>query len=166
MQDTTDKSLDREETEHAPTPEFLRLLHSPLCVSTNPSGDPVGRPEFELLNDVTGRELGVLRTSPCPPRINAPGPTEAPMSHDELLARRHAQRAPRVRKAKLMSSFLPLERASDRQVVDDFERVVGTTALLRWGTNPPVDRVGRLELLNDGTARPLRVYRKSPCPPR
>ena len=39
--------------------------------------------------------------------------THRPASHDELLARRHAQRAPRVSspEAKLTSSFLPADRA-------------------------------------------------------
>ena len=32
--------------------------------------------------------------------------------------------------------------------------------------NPPIDRVGRLEELNDVTGRELRSFRKSPCPPR
>jgi hypothetical protein len=34
------------------------------------------------------------------------------------------------------------------------------------GLAPPIDRVGRLEVLNDVSGRKLRVFRKSPCPPR
>ena len=36
----------------------------------------------------------------------------------------------------------------------------------RVGDNPPIDRVGRRKLLNDVTGRELRVFCKSPCPPR
>ncbi|KAJ1484382.1 hypothetical protein T484DRAFT_1948022, partial [Baffinella frigidus] len=51
-------------------------------------------------------------------------PTSA--SHDVFLARRHAQRAPRAcsLEAKLTSSFLSADRASDRQVDDDCECVL------------------------------------------
>ncbi|KAJ1471523.1 hypothetical protein T484DRAFT_1753227, partial [Baffinella frigidus] len=50
-------------------------------------------------------------------------PQHPPASHDEFLARRHAQRAPRVSSpdAKLTSSFLPADRASDHQVDDNCE---------------------------------------------
>ena len=33
-------------------------------------------------------------------------------------------------------------------------------------SEPPLDRVGRLEVLNDVSGHELRVFRKSPCPPR
>ena len=34
------------------------------------------------------------------------------------------------------------------------------------GQDPSIDRISRFELLNDVTGRELRVYRKSPYPPR
>ena len=35
--------------------------------------------------------------------------------------------------------------------------------LAHLNSDPPIDRVGRLEVLNDVSGRELRVYRKSPC---
>jgi hypothetical protein len=42
---------------------------------------------------------------------------------------------------------------------------VGRFEFLNSAT-PPVERVGRFESLNDVQGRELRVFRKSPCPPR
>jgi hypothetical protein len=49
------------------------------------------------------------------------GAQHPPVSHDEFLAGRQAERTPSVGslEAKLTSSFLPADRASDRQVDDD-----------------------------------------------
>jgi hypothetical protein len=146
-------------TEPAPTPEFLRL---------DPSSDRVGRFEFpndvtgrEFPNDVTGRESRVLRTSPCPPHLrrssnNAPRPTKEERntpsprcSEEQGRGRTH------------LASTRPWEEASRRTRHASSHRRREPT-----GSHLPVDRVGRLELLNDVTGRELRVFRKSPCPPR
>ena len=159
---------------------------------TNPSSDRVGR--FELLNDVTGREARVFRKSPCPPHgrrssINArshtpmlisadfieesklrSGAHHPPASHDEFLARR--QRAPRVMplETKLTSSFEVLNTPNVNPEPAEKEWNASSprcsTGRGRVATHPPIDRVGRLESLNDVTGRKLRVFRKSPCPPR
>jgi len=56
------------------------------------------------------------------------GAQHPPVSHDELLARRHAERTPSVGslEAKLTSSFLPAEPASDRPVDKDCDGDVRT----------------------------------------
>jgi hypothetical protein len=98
--------------------EFLARRHAERApracsIETKPSSSflPVDRAQ----NDASSSDSSSVPTS-APPSA----------SHDEFLARRHAQRAPRVSslEAKLTSSFLSADRASDRQVDDDCECVL------------------------------------------
>jgi hypothetical protein len=101
------------------------------------------------------------------------GAQHPPASHDEFLARRHFERAPRVvsLETKLTSSFgCAVHTPNDDPEPTEEERHASSPRCSeghgRVGSHPPIDRVGRLESLNDVTGRALRVFRKSPCPPR
>jgi hypothetical protein len=177
-------------TERLSTAEFLhrlRYLTSPGSfeeqdrLSTDPSSDRSGR--FELRNDITGRESRAFLHAPmltCADIIEERklhfGAQHPPASHDEFLARRHFERAPRVisLKTKLTSSFevweCDVHTMNDDLEPTEEERNAPSPRCSeghgRVGPKPPIDRVGRLELLNDVTGRELRVFRKSPRPPR
>jgi len=145
MLDTTDKhrlartQLLSANTKPALTPDFLRLLRcltSPRC--------------FE--------EQGCLSTNPSSNRV---GRCESLNDVAGRKARvfRKSPCPPRCRRSSINApgstdeeSNAPSPRCSEEQH--------------RVGSHPPIDRVGRCELLNDVTGRELRVFRKSPCPPR
>ena len=175
-------------TERVSTAEFLRRLRyltSPGCfeeqdrLSTDPSSDRSGR--FELRNDMTGRESRTFSRAPILTSADIIeerklhfGAQHPPASHDEFLARRHFERAPRVvsLETKLTSSF-EVWGCDVHTPNDDLETTEANApsphcseGQCRVGAQPPIDRVGRFESLNDVTGRALRVFRKSPCPPR
>jgi len=107
--------------------------------------DRLGR--LEMLNDVTGRELKVFRKSPCPPRARNSSPASSDEASDGACA-----------------SKLPWREAGPANHHDD--KVDSDRELDGVETDAPIDRAGRFEALNDGMGRTLRVFRKSPCPPR
>ena len=104
------------------------------------------------------------------------GAQHPPASHDEFLARRHFERAPRVSllETKPISSFevceCAVQTSNDDPEPTEEERNApsprSSTGRGRVGQQPPIDQVGRRELINDVTGRELRVFRKSPCPHR
>ena len=65
------------------------------------------------------------------------------------------------------ASAPPATRIETRTTSIDIE---STRAFEEWrallGLEPPIDRVGRHEALNDVSGRQLKVFRTSPCPPR
>jgi len=173
-----------------PAAEFLlrlRYLTSPGCfeeqdrLSTDPSSDWSGR--FELRNDVTGRESRsplhahmLISADFIEERKLRFGAQHPPASHDEFLARRHFERAPRVisLETKPTSSFefcecdvhTPNDDPEPTEEEPNAPSPRCSEEQARVGSHPPMDRVRRFESLNDVTGRALRVYRKSPCPPR
>jgi hypothetical protein len=72
------------------------------------------------------------------------------------------RKSPRPPRARNLSDNYASDRTSAAECSDNAaDRVRDVVE-----TDPPIDRVGRLEVLNDVTGRELRVFRKSPCPPR
>jgi len=69
--------------------------------------------------------------------------------------------APQATSGETMTPSTSPSMIDRRSSAQAFE---GWRAHLR--SEPALDRVGRLEVLNDVSGRELRVFRKSPCPPR
>jgi hypothetical protein len=163
------------------------------AAKSSPAIDRVGR--HEELNDMTGRKLKVFRKSPRPPRARTPpdnfaadgvcaarklknavgheqdgvktdppidrvGRFEVPndMTGRELRVFRKSPHPPRARNSSDNCASDGVCAARNLNNAVDCERD-GVEA------EPPIDRVGRFEVLNDMTGRELRVFRKSPCPP-
>jgi len=96
--------------------------------------------------------------------INDPAPT----------AERHAQasRSYSYRETRSTASAHPGTRGETRiaSTSPSCRNRQSSPSAFGWRAHltadPNIDRVGRVEVLNDVTSRALRVFRKSPCPPR
>ena len=145
MPDTADTSLlarsqgRSARTESASTPEFLRLLRgltSPHCFGEQ------GRVNANTSSDRVGRFELLNDVAGRDMRVfrRSPSPPHSRGSSIDAPGPTEARNA-------------PPPRCSEGQG--------------RLGSRPPIDRVGRSsESVNDVTGRKLRVFRKSPCPPR
>ena len=143
MARTPDKSLPagtqglRATTEHALKPEFLHLLL--WLQNEQNSGHIDPSPSSSVAwHAPTARPEGQISTTGS--------------EHDVCCEKR--SRA----SARCFDGQGPLSSTSSFEQVGLIESLNDST--------PFIERVGRFESLNDVTGRALRVFRKSPCPPR
>ena len=145
MLDTTDLSFMAPSqglsatTQRAPAPEFLRLLRS----LTSPHAfEEMDRSSANPSSDRAGR-FALLND----------------VTGRKLRVFRKSPCPPQCRESSInVTEPTEAPNASSPRCSEERGRLVGS--------HPPIERVGRLELLNDVTGRELRVFRKSPCPPR
>ena len=143
MPDTVDKSLlarsqGLSTRTERPTPEFLRLLR---CL-TSPS---------------CFGEQGRVRANPSSGRVSRFESLNDVTGRERRVFRK-SPGPPHCRRSSINSPG-PTEA---RNAPSPHSEGQG-----RLGSHPAIDRVGRSsESVNDVTGRKLRVFRKSPCPPR
>jgi len=147
------------------TPDQSLLARSQgLSAATNPRPWQRAVAPENLLRLLRPGSAPTIPTSPD----NNPTATRSLSNDPAHTAERHAP-APSLRTASAPQAPRgeTMTPSTSPSIIDSQS---STYAFAGWrahlSSEPPLDRVGRLEVLNDVSGRELRVFRKSPCPPR
>jgi len=152
----------------------------PLLAHSQQLDSPPEHPRSERILETTERLLRLLRPGSAQTIVTSPDVAPAVAFSDSLsnepapTAERHApaSRSSSYRETRSTASAHPGTRGEARiaSTSPSCRTRQSSPSAFGWRAHltadPNIDRVGRVEVLNDVTGRALRVFRKSPCPPR